>query len=67
MLAHSFQLLLFSSAQEATSESLLFDKNITPGISSRLPLNTASVFYLGVIGKGKKSDKEEISQVCLSC
>ncbi|CAB4000632.1 integrator complex subunit 5-like [Paramuricea clavata] len=52
-------------AQETAgkSDNSLFSKNITPGISSRLPLNTASVFYLGVIGKGKKSEEQEILQV----
>ncbi|XP_028407768.1 integrator complex subunit 5-like [Dendronephthya gigantea] len=48
---------------EEKSDTSLFDKNITPGISSRLPLNTASVFYLGVIGKGKRSDEQEILQI----
>ena len=45
------------------SENSLFEKNLTPGISSRLPLNTASVFYFGVIGKGKRSEEQEIMQV----
>ena len=62
---HLLQVSLFLAQDaEASSENSLFDKNITPGISSRLPLNTASVFYLGVIGKGKKCEKEEIPQVC---
>ena len=47
------------------SDNSLFEKNLIPGISSRLPLNTASVFYFGVIGKGKRSDEQEVMQVCM--
>lgn len=35
-------------------DNSLFNRNLKPGISSRLPLNTASVFYFGIIGKGLK-------------
>ena len=49
---------------QSSSENSLFERNMTPGISSRLPLNTASVFYLGVIGKGKQqSADQEILEV----
>ena len=58
-----FLFMLIAKETQAKSDTSLFDKNITPGISSRLPLNTASVFYLGVIGKGKRSGGQEVLQV----
>ena len=60
-----FKCYFLAQETQMDSDNSLFEKNLIPGISSRLPLNTASVFYFGVIGKGKRSDEQEVMQVCM--